>query len=82
LMQLPAFKNLTKCIKNLSFAFSNPIEVKHVLSHRIIYAKFYVIDIQDEEAPVGNYIKLPLSEFHRYPVSRLTEIFQKKAMIL
>lgn len=50
-----------------------PIELKHVLSHRIIYATFYEIEIEND-AEIGQlYTKTSLEEVHRYPISRLVD---------
>lgn len=51
------------------------IKKKHVLSHRIIHASFYTITINDENKHLANFLKTPLNELNRYPISRLTEKF-------
>ncbi|HLP04912.1 MAG TPA: NUDIX domain-containing protein, partial [Paludibacter sp.] len=53
---------------------SNPL--KHVLSHRVIHAQFFTINIQSPgiETPTGA-IEVPLDEIDRYAVSRLMELF-------
>lgn len=48
---------------------------KHVLSHRIIYATFYTVNINDENDEVLSFEKIPVSELSKFPVSRLTESF-------
>lgn len=81
LIQMPSFKSMTKTCTQLSFVSFVPFEVKHVLSHRVIYAKCYVLDIAEDEIPDGDFIQIPVTDLKKYPVSRLTEIFQKKMAI-
>lgn len=53
----------------------NGTKKKHILSHRIIYASFYTININAENEYLANFLKIPISELKSYPISRLTEIF-------
>lgn len=49
--------------------------IKHVLSHRIIYADCYEITIP-ETASIGNtYQRVLVDDLHKFPVSRLTSRF-------
>jgi A/G-specific adenine glycosylase len=52
-----------------------PFTVKHVLSHRIIHAAFYSIEIPKNIDLIGGFLKIPVSDLHNYPVSRLIEMF-------
>jgi A/G-specific adenine glycosylase len=48
------------------------LQVKHVLSHRIIYAVFYRIDIpEDEQWENPGLVEIPAGEIRSFPVSRL-----------
>ena len=53
--------------------FSQPI--KHVLSHQIISAQFISVRIEDKSFSPQEYIRVPISDLDKYPVSRLTEVF-------
>lgn len=48
---------------------------KHILSHRIIYAVFYTININSENENLRRFEKIMISELEHYPTSRLTELF-------
>lgn len=50
-------------------------DVKHVLSHRVIHASLYTVEIGDEDVPGGGYQKVPVADFHKFPVSRLVSRF-------
>ena len=52
--------------------------VKHILSHRIIYAVFYTIIINRESEIIQRFEKLPQNELNQFPVSRLTEMFLER----
>ncbi len=77
LMQTESFKTLFQGIKNITFEGS-PLELKHVLSHRIIRAKFYTVSIDSENNQLETRIKIDIEKRHDYPVSRLTGIFLEK----
>lgn len=47
---------------------------KHILSHRVIHARFYVVEPADTPAMPG-YVKIPVERLGDYAVSRLTEGF-------
>lgn len=55
---------------------------KHILSHRIIYARFWEIEIN--QAPTASFTKkIKLEDLHTLPVPRLIEVFlQKKGLTL
>jgi len=48
---------------------------KHVLSHQVIYAVFYEIKVSDFAVGIQSYIKIEISKFECYPVSRLMQIY-------
>ncbi|MDR0395041.1 MAG: A/G-specific adenine glycosylase [Tannerella sp.] len=45
--------------------------VKHVLSHQILHATFYRVDVQIENVALKKYLKIPLSALDEYPFPRL-----------
>ncbi|MBE6276297.1 MAG: A/G-specific adenine glycosylase [Bacteroides sp.] len=54
--------------------------VKHVLSHRVIYANFYELDLPDDvEVPEG-YLKVPEEDLHKFAVPNL--VYQFFSLIL
>lgn len=58
---------------------SNPM--KHVLSHRIIYAQFITINISKENERMKHFIQLPLKDVDYYAVSRLMELFLESRVV-
>lgn len=46
-------------------------QIKHVLSHQIIYASFYRVEMTEDPLLGDDYIKLPVIDMEQYPVSRL-----------
>ncbi len=51
---------------------------KHVLTHRILWADFYEVVLEEEFESMGPYQKLLSSEIENYPVHRLMEIYMEK----
>jgi A/G-specific adenine glycosylase len=54
------------------------VEVKnrrHVLSHQVLYATFYKVEIQKENAALKKYLKIPLSALDEYPFPKLIDTF-------
>lgn len=65
-----AFKNT---FQNTTIAsISSPVQLKHVLSHQVIYASFYRINIQAELSN-SPFLSVKTEEIDRYAVSRLVE---------
>lgn len=52
--------------------------VKHVLSHRVIYADFYEVMLPEESLSLGNYQRIKEEELGQYAVSRLVHAFIEK----
>ena len=52
--------------------------LKHVLSHRIIFARFYMVRIPSENERISTFLKIRTDELNRYAVSRLTERYLEK----
>jgi A/G-specific adenine glycosylase len=68
------FKNLFKNINDLEISkISNPM--KHILSHRVIFAQFTTIIVTSENENFKRYIQVSLDEIDKYAVSRLIELF-------
>ena len=51
---------------------------RHVLSHRVIHACFYRVDLPTWPAGLSSFLKVLSSEISRYPVSRLTELYLER----
>lgn len=74
LMETDDFRQLFNGIAEVEVVkVSNPM--KHVLSHRVIYAQFVTVKISDENAVLSERIKTPISEIDQFAVSRLMELF-------
>jgi A/G-specific adenine glycosylase len=52
--------------------------VKHVLSHRVIYANFYEISLPEASLSFSKFKRISISEIEDYPVSRLMHAFIEK----
>jgi A/G-specific adenine glycosylase len=53
-------------------------QVKHVLSHRIIYASFYRIDLSAGTWENCDFLEIPAEQFHDFPVSRLVHKYMEE----
>ncbi len=49
--------------------------VKHVLSHRVIYANFYEVEIPQDSPSLEGFLKVPIKELHKFAVSNLVSQF-------
>ncbi|NDV78590.1 A/G-specific adenine glycosylase [Dysgonomonas sp. 511] len=63
--------------KSSAVKISKAFEIKHVLSHQVIYAVFYRIDT-DNALLDEKYLKIKLADADRYPVSRLVHKYLEK----
>ena len=59
---------------------SNPM--KHVLSHRVIFAQFITIEIPQQEESLNQFIQVALNDMDKFAVSRLMELFLENEMEL
>lgn len=50
-------------------------DVKHILSHRVIYANFYEVTLPEGVTVLGDFQKIKESELKQYPVSKLLHNF-------
>jgi len=48
-------------------------EVKHVLSHRVIYANLYEVTISENLASFGDFQKIKVEELEQYAISKLVQ---------
>lgn len=53
-------------------------DVKHVLTHRILYADFYLLETDEKPALPADYIWIPEPDINRYALPRLVEILVKE----
>jgi A/G-specific adenine glycosylase len=68
------FQKLVSTIERVEIkSVSKPI--KHVLSHRNIFAQFITVNISNENDFLKQFIKTPINEVDKFAVSRLTEMF-------
>ncbi|MDD4990737.1 MAG: A/G-specific adenine glycosylase [Paludibacter sp.] len=68
------FKSLFNDIEEVNILkTTNPM--KHILSHRVIFAQFISLKISNESEVLNRFIKTPISELDQFAVSRLMELF-------
>lgn len=66
------FKNILENTGNIELRSVN-ISLKHVLSHRIIYANFYQIEIEEDTYLKEKYLKIGIEDLSNYAISRLVD---------
>jgi A/G-specific adenine glycosylase len=76
LFQTDFFTTLTED-KPFSIEYQSP-EIKHVLSHQIIHASFYILKFDRSPDFLSRFIPVTHDELLLYPISKLTEKFVKK----
>jgi len=70
------FKSIFENIKHVNIkTISTP--VKHILTHRTVYASFLHIEINEKNHVFEKFTQVPLNQLHKYAVSRLMEIFME-----
>lgn len=74
LQSTEAYRNLLGRPGRVTFTMQ-PFTVKHILTHRVIYATFYTVRAEAIPSNILHYIQLPENEIERYAVSRLTELY-------
>ena len=52
--------------------------VKHVLSHRVIWANFYEVVLPEDTRSFSSFLRVRRDELDSYPVSRLVSLFLEK----
>ena len=53
-------------------------EVKHVLSHQVLYTTFYRVEIEKVTDALNSYLAVPYEDIERYAVPRLVHIYLEK----
>ncbi len=53
-------------------------DVKHVLSHRVVYANFYEIVLPEDSTSFSTYLRVKIEDLEHYAVSRLVHAFLEK----
>jgi A/G-specific adenine glycosylase len=48
---------------------------KHILTHQVIFARFYLIQLWTRQEPKMNFLLIRQEEIRKYPVPRLIEEF-------
>lgn len=77
LLQNESFKRIFNGISEVTLQrTSNPM--KHILSHRVIYAQFITISINELNESFENLSITPINKIDKYAVSRLMELFLEK----
>lgn len=76
-LALPELKALFAS-KELPVVRSVCRDVKHVLSHRVIYANFYIVDLPEDSHSFAAYQKIKAEELEQYAVSKLVHAFIEK----
>jgi A/G-specific adenine glycosylase len=61
------------------YKITNPM--KHILSHRVIFAQLISITISNQNESINQFIRVPLKEIDRFAVSRLMELFFENGII-
>ncbi len=69
------FKELFQHTGQVSITVLEKNGVKHVLTHQILHAKFYKIEISEENPGLKNFLKVPLEQVDEYAVPRLIHRF-------
>ena len=54
---------------------------KHILTHQVIFAKFYIIQLILSRTPRLPYLPVPIGEIDKYPVPRLIEEFLNDKLV-
>lgn len=61
------------CIGEVPVVRSVCREVKHVLSHRVIYANLYEVTLSENLTSFGDFQKIKVEELEQYAISRLVQ---------
>ncbi len=77
ILEKEEFKNLMSGIDHVEI-IEKSNSIKHILSHRKIFAQFISIRISNESDALKKLIKVPKSDIDQYAVSRLIELFLEK----
>ena len=75
IMQTNTFNELFRNTGDLSISVLEKNGIKHILSHQILHAKFYQIEIRNENSYLKKFLKTPLENINDYAVPRLLHRF-------
>lgn len=78
---LIASKEVSSWIGNQAH-IGSPVYLKHILSHRLIHAVFLPIQIEKNRSLPDTFMKIKLSEIDLFAVSKLTDKFISKNLLL
>ena len=71
------FKRLFNGISKVEIVHTTK-PMKHILSHRVIFAQFISIQVNELNKEFEKYCRIPIREIDKYAVSRLMELFLEK----
>ena len=77
LQQTAAFRRLFDGAGDLSVSVDLS-DVKHVLSHQVLYAAFYRVEIAKENRALRGFLRSPFSDIDRYAVPRLIHLYLER----
>ena len=75
IVETDAFKTLFRDTGELSISVLEKNGIKHILSHQILHAKFYQVEIRKDNACLRKFLKAPLENIDDYAVPRLIHRF-------
>ena len=70
-----AYKNLFDGAGKITFK-GEPYTCRHVLTHRIIYATFYTVEVEHFPPALSHLQPIRLDNVDNYAVARLTELYR------
>lgn len=70
-------EDLAKWVGN-GCKIETPVYLKHILTHRVIHAWFFTINIETNEFFPENWKKVKINKINEYAVSRLMDLFIKR----
>ncbi|MDL2265415.1 A/G-specific adenine glycosylase [Parabacteroides sp. OttesenSCG-928-G07] len=70
------FRELVKETKEINITYTP--EVKHILSHQIIHATLYKIEVATKPPVLDNYLAVALADLEKYAVPRLIQLLLEK----
>lgn len=77
LQKTKQFQSFFKGIENMNVSI-DLANVKHVLSHQILYATFYRIEIEQETKALQSFLSISINDIEKYAVPRLVHIYLEK----
>ncbi|MDR1603046.1 MAG: A/G-specific adenine glycosylase [Tannerella sp.] len=70
LKETDEFKKLFPPDSHAAFSLDKG-NVRHILTHQVLHAAFYKVEIRTESEMLKNYLRIPLHELNDYPVPQL-----------